>query len=214
MRTPSELSKAEATTDDMVNRDYSPSDTEEDVLDVLREEWRANPYLIRQRSGHGKGTVNTALTRLTSAGWVKKVTRGLYEFVEDPRTEDSDEAQGSIDTPLDGTEAAETVESHDDSVPADPIADALAGWSYGRTDDEQAANRTVARASLEWLRDTGEPVRQSDVPLDGLAEDDPEERTPDTLWRSVIRGAWQHAVGQGYVEQPDSRSYKWVGGNE
>jgi len=91
----------------------------------------------------------------------------------------------------------------------DPIGDALKGWSYGRTEEEQNANNTVARASLEWLRESGEAARQSDVPLEELAEDDPRDRTPDTLWRSVIRGAWQHAAGQGYVDMPDSRAYQW-----
>jgi hypothetical protein len=119
------------------------------------------------------------------------------------------EVRGSVDTSL----------ADDDDLPAeddgeedvDPIADALAGWSYGRTDEEQAANDTVARASLEWLRETADAVRQSDVPLDDMAEVDPEDRKKDTLWRTVIRGAWQHADGQGYVERPDSRAYKWAG---
>lgn len=102
----------------MVNENYSPSDTEEDVLDVLRDERRANPYLIREQTGHGKGAVNTALTQLTSAGWVEKVTRGLYEFVEDPRNgagvkPESGEIQGNIDTSLDGTAASEAVETED-----------------------------------------------------------------------------------------------------
>ena len=121
------------------------------------------------------------------------------------RAPESGEIQGSIETSLDGTDAVDTVPAED------PIGDALAGWSYGRTEEEQAANDTVARASLEWLRETGDAVRQSDVPLEDLAEEDPEERKPDTLWRSVVRGAWQHAVGQGYVEKPDSRAYKWAG---
>lgn len=71
----------------MVNEHYEPTSKEEDVIDVMQEEWRANPYLIRDQTGHGKGDVNTALSNLTSAGWVRKITRGLYEFVEDPRTE-------------------------------------------------------------------------------------------------------------------------------
>jgi len=99
----------------------------------------------------------------------------------------------------------------DESEDVDPIGDALEGWSYGRTDEEQDANDSVARASLEWLRDEADGVvRQSDLPLDELAEDDPLGRKPDTLWRSVIRGAWQHATGQGYVGKPDSRGYEWA----
>jgi len=70
---------------DMVNENYEPTEPENDVLGVLREEGRANPYLLREKTDHGKGTINTALSNLTAAGWVKKVTRGLYEFVDDPR---------------------------------------------------------------------------------------------------------------------------------
>ena len=89
-------------TENMVNEDNSLSNTEEDVLVVMREEGRANPYLIRQRTGHDKGAVNTALSRLTSAGWVRKVTRGLYEFVDDPRTDqgEASDVQGTVDTSL------------------------------------------------------------------------------------------------------------------
>lgn len=71
----------------MVNPDFEPTDEEEAVLEVMEDENRANPLLIREETSLGKGHINTALTRLTSAGWVRKITRGLYEFVEDPRTE-------------------------------------------------------------------------------------------------------------------------------
>jgi len=117
------------------------------------------------------------------------------------RTGTAGEVQGDVDTSL--------ADEHADD--ADHIGEALAGWSYGRTDEEQAANDTVARASLEWLRETGDAVKQGDVPLDDMAEVDPEDRTQDTLWRTVIRGAWQHADGQGYVDRPNSRAYTWAG---
>lgn len=70
---------------DMVNESFEPDTRDEAVLEVLAEEGRANPYLIRERTDLSKGDINTSLVRLTSAGWVEKVTRGLYEFVEDPR---------------------------------------------------------------------------------------------------------------------------------
>jgi hypothetical protein len=98
----------------------------------------------------------------------------------------------------------------DRSEDTDPIEAALDGWTYGRNEDERAANRAIARWSLEWLQDNG-VAQQADVPLAEAAEDDPEGRTPDTLWRSVIREAWEHAAKQGYVEQPHSRAYKWAG---
>lgn len=71
----------------MVNENFEPSDADEAVLSVFKDYGFANPYLIREETEMEKGDVNTCLVRLTSAGWVEKVTRGLYEFVEDPRDE-------------------------------------------------------------------------------------------------------------------------------
>lgn len=50
-----------------------------DVLKVLAD-GRANPYLIREETGYGKGEINTVLNRLARAGCVEQVTRGLYEM--------------------------------------------------------------------------------------------------------------------------------------
>lgn len=129
------------------------------------------------------------------------------------------EIDGAVASAEQRVEETDTMEQAEDVLDelgdrddVDPIEAALRGWSYGRTDEEQEANRTVARSSLEWLRDEGgDEVRQSDVPTQMLADEDPDDRTPDTIWRSVVRGAWQHAAGQGYVDQPDSRAYRWVG---
>jgi biotin operon repressor len=68
----------------IVNRDYDPSDHDEQVIQVLKD-GRANPLHIREETGLSKQRVNDALDRLRSAGWVVKVTRGLYELVDDPR---------------------------------------------------------------------------------------------------------------------------------
>ena len=76
----------------MVNESYDPDDREEDVLNVLKEEGRVNPYLVRQRTEYGKGEINTSLKSLSDAGWIRRVCRGLYEFVEDPRQETSSPA--------------------------------------------------------------------------------------------------------------------------
>ena len=43
---------------------------------------RANPYLIREETGLDKGDVNTVLVRLSRAGYVEQVTRGLYEITD------------------------------------------------------------------------------------------------------------------------------------
>lgn len=58
-------------------------DTTEAVLDVMRDEWRANPYLIREETDLEKGSVNTALVTLMRRGEVRQVTRGLYEYTGD-----------------------------------------------------------------------------------------------------------------------------------
>ena len=67
-----------------VNEEYQPTENDEKVLQVLKE-GRANPLYIREESGLAKQRVNESLERLRSAGWVRKVTRGLYELEGDPR---------------------------------------------------------------------------------------------------------------------------------
>ena len=69
-----------------VNEEYEPTDNDEQVLEVLRE-GRANPAYIHDQTGLRKQRINDSLQRLTSAGWVRKPARGLYELVDDPRTE-------------------------------------------------------------------------------------------------------------------------------
>lgn len=82
----------------MVNENYDPSEKDERVLDALkdgREEgrpWgRANPRWIIDQTDLDKGNVEFCLRNLTSAGWVQRVARGLYELVEDPRQGSGDE---------------------------------------------------------------------------------------------------------------------------
>lgn len=69
----------------MVNENHEPSSDEDAVIAVLAEEERANPYLLREETGLRKQSVNEALKQLVAAGWVQKRTRGLYDFVDDPR---------------------------------------------------------------------------------------------------------------------------------
>lgn len=69
----------------MVNEDFKPTENQEAVLEVLKEEHRVNPLRVREITGFEKQRVNEALGSLVDAGWVKRVTRGLYEFNRDPR---------------------------------------------------------------------------------------------------------------------------------
>lgn len=76
----------------MVNEEYAPSDSEDAIMAVLADEGRANPFLIREQTGLSKQVVNQALSNLTAAGWVEKRTRGLYDYVEDPRADTQQDA--------------------------------------------------------------------------------------------------------------------------
>lgn len=73
-----------------MNEDYDPSDNEEYVLEVLQE-GRATPRYIKERTGLNNQQVNYALNQLIAAGWVRKITTGLYELVADPREADDGE---------------------------------------------------------------------------------------------------------------------------
>ena len=76
----------------MVNETFEPTDACEAVLDVFKDgretedPWgRANPRYVIDETGLDKQNVEYQLRRLQDAGWITKVARGLYEFVEDPR---------------------------------------------------------------------------------------------------------------------------------
>lgn len=68
-----------------MNENFEPTELQETVLEVFKAENRVNPLRIREVTGLQKQRVNDALRDLLAAGWVRKVNRGLYEFVGDPR---------------------------------------------------------------------------------------------------------------------------------
>lgn len=77
-----------------LNDDHDPSPIENRVLEAFKSEQEAtgesrmSPAMIRNRlNDEGKQNVNYALKQLTAAGWVKKLSKGIYEFVDDPRTD-------------------------------------------------------------------------------------------------------------------------------
>lgn len=67
-----------------INENYRPSEREEKILAVLKE-GRANPTHLHERTDERRQYINRALNNLMNAGWVRRVTKGLYELVEDPR---------------------------------------------------------------------------------------------------------------------------------
>jgi len=80
------------TFDQMVNEKYEPTEKDELVLKALKkgrsedDPWgRANPRWLMDETGLEKSNVEFCLRSLTDAGWIRRVARGLYEFVEDPR---------------------------------------------------------------------------------------------------------------------------------
>ena len=84
------------TNQQMVNENYDPTEKDELVLEALkqgREEekpWgRANRVWISEQTGLNKGNAEFCIRSLRDAGWIRNVARGLYEFVEDPREEDT-----------------------------------------------------------------------------------------------------------------------------
>jgi DNA-binding IclR family transcriptional regulator len=62
--------------------DMDIDNRDREVLQVLAE-GRANPYLIREKTGLSKGDTNTVLNRLGRLGAIEQVTRGLYELTDD-----------------------------------------------------------------------------------------------------------------------------------
>jgi len=76
----------------MVNEEYEPTEKDERVLEALKsgrsssDPWgRANPRWLVDRTGLSKSNVEFCLRSLRDAGWIERIARGLYQFVEDPR---------------------------------------------------------------------------------------------------------------------------------
>lgn len=78
----------------MVNEEFEPDERQEAILEILKEgqeegrPWGyANPKRLEEKLKTRRQYVNRALQGLVDAGWVVKVTRGLYRFNRDPREE-------------------------------------------------------------------------------------------------------------------------------
>lgn len=73
----------------MVNENYEPNEQEEQVLDFINDEpcGRVTNRYVREETGMPAERVDPALNNLEKAGWVKRLTRGFYELVEDARDE-------------------------------------------------------------------------------------------------------------------------------
>lgn len=67
-----------------MNEDYDPTPNEDDIIVALHE-GRVTPKLLKERTDLNDQQINYALNQLIAAGWVDKVTTGLYELEDDPR---------------------------------------------------------------------------------------------------------------------------------
>lgn len=76
----------------MVNEDYEPAEAEDRILALMQrgreegEPWgHTTPAHVREQLDIGDGNESFHLRQLCSAGWIERVARGFYQFVEDPR---------------------------------------------------------------------------------------------------------------------------------
>jgi len=180
----------------MVNPDFQPTDNEEAVIDVMEEENKANPLRIREQTGLGKGDINTALTRLTSAGWVRKITRGLYEFVDDPRTESTEQT------------ASHSESGPEYTTPSGGVEEALEGWKPGQGGEDTRMRREVGQQVLRWLEEHDGGARKSAF-VDALYEETHlSGQNSDSWWETTARAALQYAAESGYVDD-SGKKYRW-----
>jgi hypothetical protein len=178
----------------MVNEDYEPDAVEDTVIAVLRDAERANPYLIRERAGDlSKQQINNALRNLTAAGWVRKVTRGLYDYVEDPRVSEE-------------TEPAQRAADSRESPAVSRARDALADWEPEDVDSVKARRATIA--VVEWLAQQDAPQQRADVLA--WAEGREMAYAPSTLWDKVVQPGLAALVDRGVVEWKANVGYAIV----
>jgi DNA-binding IclR family transcriptional regulator len=82
------------TAEGMPNEDHKPTDRQEECLTLLKSgreadgPWgRVTPGYVVDETGMRRQYASRALRRLETAGWVRKIAKGLYEFRVDPREE-------------------------------------------------------------------------------------------------------------------------------
>ena len=195
MNTPSHSSPADVQPPCMVNEDYQPDAVEDTVIDVLRDAERANPYLIRERAGDlSKQQINNALRNLTAAGWVRKVTRGLYDYVEDPRVDES-------------APSAERADTRRESGAVSHARDALATWDPDDVDSTKA--RRAVAAVVGWLAEQDGPQQRGDV-LAWAAGRSIEGYAPSTLWDKIAQPGLRELVDAGVVAHQRNVGYEIV----
>jgi hypothetical protein len=206
VNTPTKLREHDDDASTMVNTDFEPTEEEEAILDVFKHDrGTVNPMYLREATDLGKGSINTALTRLTSAGWVRKVTRGLYEFVEDPRESAEDgRTRGSTveettPEPVEPTEPPDRPESV--AVDRDLLREELAGSGEVL---ERRVDQIVAM--YEQLQELG--TAEKDDLLEAVAVDATEYASKDSVWSNMVKGRDTLKALPG-VEPPPTGRTEW-----
>ncbi|WP_207891209.1 MarR family transcriptional regulator [Natrarchaeobius oligotrophus] len=118
-----------------MNEDYDPTPNEDDVIEALHE-GRVTPKLLKERTDLNDQQINYALNQLIAAGWVRKVTTGLYELKDDPREHvgDADEVLQRVVEELENIEAA--FERGDPDAARDALERAQEAISDGDPNDD------------------------------------------------------------------------------
>lgn len=170
------------------NEEFDPTEECEQVLDLFKEgrdegrPWgRANPRYIIDETGLEKPNVEYHLRRLTDAGWIRKIARGQYEFVGDPREDDQHDGVRS-----DGAGAGTIVPE------ADPI-DAL----LEDVVDEDEPYAEANALAIELVRRSEQHLQASELQA-AVADQLPDRITPASWWERHGRDAIEDAGAENH----------------
>lgn len=124
------------------------NDTDTRILAMLAE-GRCTPRYLAGELGQGQPYISQRLKRLREHGHIKRVDRGLYELVDDPRDADGDES--ATDAAQAGADDSGGEETVTPPVDADTDREALAQLDTDRRDYvRQQARRHLGETYSTW----------------------------------------------------------------
>ncbi|UXF50871.1 MAG: hypothetical protein HQRvContig02_37 [Haloquadratum phage sp.] len=179
----------------MVNEHYEPDATEDAVIDVCRREDRVNAPLVVAETDLERAAVNHALRDLATAGWIRKVARGLYEYVEDPRIDSESDTWEGTDTPRDEVPPLGELSG---APPVSDLGDALATWEPSDQVNTERA-REAAIEVVAWIASQEAPQERADVIAWAEANDEL-YYSASTLWEKVAQPALGELRAHGLAE--------------
>lgn len=184
----------------MVNEHYEPDSVEDTVIRLLREEGRVNAPLVVAETDLERAAVNHALRDLATAGWCRKVARGLYEYVEDPRIGDTRGADGQRD------ESERDSGGDPDADPPeidDEIDAAIDEWVPDGEVNATTA-RTALREAVAYLATHSGRARKSDI-VAGAHDGD---SSLQTWWERSAQPGLAMLADAELVERPTNKTYR------